>query len=90
MDTVSFLLRGMVDKKTMLENLELVLLTIDEVIDHGHVMEMDATSISSRVLMRSSDAANQAAIGDLSISQALGMARDQLMKSFSNSRSEGF
>ena len=31
-DTVAALLRGQVDKKTMLDNLELVLLTIDEAV----------------------------------------------------------
>lgn len=31
-DTVSSLLRGQVDKRTMLDNLELVLLTIDEAV----------------------------------------------------------
>jgi hypothetical protein len=31
-DTVNSLLRGQADKRTMLENLELVLLTIDEVV----------------------------------------------------------
>jgi hypothetical protein len=31
-DTVSSLLRGSADKRTMLDNLELVLLTIDEVV----------------------------------------------------------
>ena len=31
-DTVSILLKGQVDKRTMLDNLELILLTIDEVV----------------------------------------------------------
>jgi hypothetical protein len=31
-DSVGTLLRGQIDKKTMLDNLELVLLTIDEVV----------------------------------------------------------
>ena len=47
------LLRGQLDKRTMLDNLELILLTIDEAIDHGHIMELDAAAICSRVLMRS-------------------------------------
>ncbi|CAM9316969.1 unnamed protein product, partial [Ectocarpus fasciculatus] len=54
-DTVHSLLRGQADKRTMLENLELVLLTIDEVIDHGHIFELDAAAICSRVLMRGAD-----------------------------------
>eukprot|EP01036_Dinobryon_divergens_P028654 gene28654-37636_t len=90
-DTVSTLLKGQVDKRTMLDNLELILLTIDEALDHGHIMELDSTAVVSRVLMKSSDAAASGAttthggqaqtIGDLSISQALGLAKDQFFKS---------
>ena len=86
-DSVSLLLREQVVKRTMIDNLELVLLTIDECIDNGHIMELDSTSISARVLMRAAEGGNAA--GDLSISQALGMARDQLLKSMSN-KGDGF
>ncbi len=37
----------------MYENLELVLLALDEVIDQGHIVELDASAVISRVLMRS-------------------------------------
>mmetsp|Transcript_22656 Transcript_22656/g.31052 ORF Transcript_22656/g.31052 Transcript_22656/m.31052 type:complete len:202 (-) Transcript_22656:103-708(-) len=90
-DTVSTLLKGQVDKRTMLDNLELILLTIDEALDHGHIMELDSAAVVSRVLMKSSDAsasgsstghsAQPQTIGDLSISQALGLAKDQFFKS---------
>jgi hypothetical protein len=69
-DTISALLRGQFDKRVMLDNLELILLTIDEVvstffcfpnihnlqwkIDHGQIMELDASAVSSRVLMKGS------------------------------------
>lgn len=94
-DTVSTLLRQQVDKRTMLDNLELILLTIDEAIDSGLIMELDSSAVVSRVLMKSGDAqasatpAQQPALGDLTISQALGMARDQLFKSLA-SRNDGF
>jgi hypothetical protein len=79
-ETTNALLRGQVDTSTMLDNLELVLLTLDEAIDHGHIMELDAASIMARVLMKSSDGGNTS-LGDLSISQALGMASAQFMTS---------
>lgn len=86
-ETVSTLLRGQVDKRTMLDNLELVLLTIDEALDHGQIMEIDAHAVVSRVLMKASDAsALSPAMTDISISQALGMAREQFMKSLTTSR----
>ena len=94
-ETVATLLRGQVDKKTMLDNLELVLLTIDEAIDHGHIMELDPTAVVSRVLMKQSEASSahaQAgqAIGDLSITQALGMARDQIFRTIANPNRDGY
>lgn len=119
-EAVSSLLRGAVDKRTMLDNLELVLLAIDEVLDHGLVMELDAASIVNRVLMRGVDGSDQshggsggggggarggassrdamgssgssgAVVGDLSLSQAFGLARDQFFKTLAGgSRSDGY
>lgn len=43
----------------MLDNLELVLLTIDEVVDSGHIMELDQNSVASRVLMKAPDSMPQ-------------------------------
>ena len=94
-DAVSSLLKGQVDKRSMMDNLELILLTIDETLDHGHIMELDPDAVVSRVLMRASDStpmqgggapsgggqAQAQTIGDLSISQALGLAKDSFFKS---------
>ena len=88
-EAVSSLLKGQVDKRTMLDNLELVLLTIDEVLDHGQIMELDSGAVVSRVLMKHSDSLPQQAIGDLTISQAISLARVQLVKSLaSNGRGD--
>lgn len=89
----------------MLDNLELVLLTIDEVVrllikvpssssldlntilfilkvDNGHIMELDPNAIASRVLMKTPESLpTSGSVGDLSISQALGLARDQIFAS---------
>lgn len=134
-ESINILLKGQVDKRTMLDNLELILLTIDEAVsllalsssrfpfllaihgmcegwdedkglsvvallterdvgnvsqlDHGHIMEMDASSVVSRVLMRgvethtpASTAQQPANMGDITLSQALGMAKDSIFKSF--------
>lgn len=85
-ETVSTLLRGQVDKRTMLDNLELVLLTIDESLDHGQIMEIDAMAVVSRVLMKASEASASSVMADISITQALGMAREQFMKSLTTNR----
>mmetsp|Transcript_2971 Transcript_2971/g.4503 ORF Transcript_2971/g.4503 Transcript_2971/m.4503 type:complete len:190 (+) Transcript_2971:97-666(+) len=91
-DTVLALLRGQLDKRTMLDNLELVLLTIDEVIDNGQIMELDACAVATRVLMKGSaelnvgggGSTNAGNTGDMTIAQALGLARNQFIKSLTS------
>jgi coatomer subunit zeta len=98
-DTLSLLFHGQMDHRTILDNLELVLLTIDEVLDHGHIMEMDPIAVQNRVIMRSSAPAGNGSnagaeyqagggqpIGDLSISQALNLAKDQFQGFMANQR----
>ncbi|KAI9573258.1 Longin-like domain-containing protein [Boletus coccyginus] len=48
-DAVSLLLRNQVEKRAVLENLDLVLLCLDETIDDGIIVETDSTTIASRV-----------------------------------------
>ncbi|KZP12994.1 snare-like protein [Athelia psychrophila] len=48
-DAVSMLLRNTVEKRSVLENLDLVLLCLDETIDDGIIVETDSTAIASRV-----------------------------------------
>jgi len=48
-DAISLLLRGQVEKRGVLENLDLVLLCLDETIDDGIIVDTDSTAIASRV-----------------------------------------
>ncbi|KIM60919.1 hypothetical protein SCLCIDRAFT_123284 [Scleroderma citrinum Foug A] len=48
-DAVHLLLRNQVEKRVVLENLDLVLLCLDETIDDGIIVETDSTTIASRV-----------------------------------------
>ncbi|KAG9312323.1 Longin-like domain-containing protein [Chiua virens] len=48
-DAASLLLRNQVEKRAVLENLDLVLLCLDETIDDGIIVETDSTTIASRV-----------------------------------------
>ena len=43
--------RGSVDKKTVLENLDLALLAIDEVVDRGLILETDPATVAQRASM---------------------------------------
>lgn len=55
-DAVNLLLRGAVEKKSCLENLDLVLLSMDELVDGGLILETDGTVLASRAAMRTGDA----------------------------------
>ncbi|TYJ54156.1 hypothetical protein B9479_005167 [Cryptococcus floricola] len=48
-DSVNLLLRGSVEKRNVLESLDLVMLAADETVDDGVILETDAAAIASRV-----------------------------------------
>jgi len=48
-DAASLLLRNQIEKRSVLENLDMVLLCLDETIDDGIIIETDSTTIASRV-----------------------------------------
>jgi len=48
-EALSMLLRNQVEKRAVMENLDLVLLCLDETIDDGIIIETDSTTIASRV-----------------------------------------
>ena len=51
-DAVSSLVKGQLDKRALHNNLELLLLAIDEMVDGGVILEMDAHSVEARVMLR--------------------------------------
>ena len=77
-DAVSLLLRGMLEKRSALENLDLVLLTIDELVDNGIILETDANVIANRVSMRGVD--GETPLAEQTLSQALATAKEQLTR----------
>ena len=50
-DSITLLLRNAVEKKTVLENLDLVLLAMDEITEGGLILETDPAIIATRVTM---------------------------------------
>ncbi|OZJ04452.1 hypothetical protein BZG36_02811 [Bifiguratus adelaidae] len=48
-DSISILLRHQVEKRSILDNLDLVVLAVDEIIDEGIILDTDAEAIASRV-----------------------------------------
>lgn len=78
-DAVGLLLRGDVEKKDALENLDLILLCMDEIIDGGIILETDATVIAGKVASNGLDSG--APFSEQTISQALATAREHLTRS---------
>ncbi|KAI4371797.1 hypothetical protein MLD38_010105 [Melastoma candidum] len=78
-DAVGLLLRGHVDKKEALENLDLILMCIDEIVDGGIILETDANVIAGKVATNSMDSG--APLSEQTISQALATAREHLTRS---------
>lgn len=54
-EAVSALLKQQIDKVSMLENLELILLAMDEIVDEGVIFETDSMKVANRVLMDEGD-----------------------------------
>jgi len=75
-EALSGMLRSQVDRRNLLDNMELVFLAVDEVVDGGLIMECDSLAIANRVLMR--DAEGEVPMSELTISQALATAKQQL------------
>lgn len=85
-DSITLLLRNAVEKKTVLENLDLVLLAMDEITEGGLILETDPAVIATRVTMRSGDDLNDSPLalenpGLQSLSVAFGNVKEQLARS---------
>ncbi len=78
------LLRSQLEKRVLLDNLDLVLLVVDELIDAGIILETNALAVANRVLMREDTDGQTAAVADMTIGQAMGAAKAMVSRSLSN------
>ena len=76
---LSILLGGDVSANNILEHLDVVMLSVDETVDDGIILEVDPKTIVNRVLMQGADGSAKD-ITDMTISQAMEVAREQLLK----------
>ena len=83
-DALSLLLRDQMERRVLLDNLDLIMLAVDELVDGGVILEMDPRAIASRVLMKGSDG-DTTPISELTMAQAIASAKDQISKSFQRS-----
>jgi hypothetical protein len=75
LDSLHSLFRNQVDKRTTIENLDYALLSLDELIDGGILLENEPELIGSRVHLRTPDMEDQSVLTD-----ALKLARDQIAR----------
>lgn len=73
-DSVNQILRKNVEKHTLLENLDIIMLALDEICDGGILLEADPTSVVHRVALRAEDMP----LGEQTVAQVLQSAREQL------------
>eukprot|EP01119_Soliformovum_irregulare_P007453 TRINITY_DN19880_c0_g1_i1.p1 TRINITY_DN19880_c0_g1~~TRINITY_DN19880_c0_g1_i1.p1 ORF type:complete len:170 (+),score=30.02 TRINITY_DN19880_c0_g1_i1:31-540(+) len=78
METVTRLLQNQIDKRTMLENLDYVMLTVDEVCDRGIIFEIDPDVLVKRVAMKSAD--TEVPIGEQTLSQFISGFKQAILK----------
>lgn len=75
-EAISSLLHDQLDQRSLMDNLELVLLALDELIDTGVILEIDPKAIKNRVLMMDASATDPA-LGDMTIGEAFEKAKTQ-------------
>jgi len=82
-ESMSDLLRDQVNKCSLVENLDLLLLTIDEIVDDGNIVETDSSQVTNRVAQKGLEKMEGGAQGgDQTFAQAMNSAKDQFYKSF--------
>lgn len=54
-DAVSQILRKNVEKKTLLDSLDIIMLAVDEICDGGIILEADPTAVVQKVALRADD-----------------------------------
>ncbi|KAJ8620807.1 coatomer subunit zeta-1-like protein [Cinnamomum micranthum f. kanehirae] len=78
-DAVALLLRNDTDKRTALENLDLILLCIDEIVDGGIILETEASVIAGKVATHGLD--GSAPLSEQTLTNVIATAREHLARS---------
>lgn len=88
----SILPGGHVDRASMLDKLDLVLLALDELVDGGVILEIESSAIVNRVSMKGADGAGSGGGSNVPLQsqtpkEALLSLRDQMKRAFNSSTS---
>ena len=88
--SISLLLRGHVEDRALLENIDLILLILDELVDNGIPLEDDSTEIVNRVTLKGLEGSGGGGGGvPFSVSQALVGAKANFLKGWQSGNSGG-
>ncbi|CAG7853796.1 Probable coatomer subunit zeta AltName: Full=Zeta-coat protein; Short=Zeta-COP [Serendipita indica DSM 11827] len=81
LDAISMLLRNQVEKRSVLENLDIVVLCLDETIDDGIILETDSSAIASRV-SRPRVETSEMMLNEQSIMNAYQTVKERMQRGF--------
>jgi len=73
-DSISQILRKNIEKRSLMENLDVAMLALDEICDNGIILESDPSAIAFRVAVRNDDIP----IGEQTVAQVIQSAKEQL------------
>jgi len=73
-DSISHMLRKNVEKRSLIDNMDGVLLAVDEICDNGIILECDAIAIAQRISFRSDDLP----LGEQTVASVLQSAKEQI------------
>lgn len=79
-ESLTSLLRVPIDRQPLIDNLDVLLLTIDEILDDGIILETDSVLVVDGVAMKGAD--RDAPIAEQSLAQAFQTARETFAKTF--------
>lgn len=84
-ESLSNLLRGQVGRRTVTENLDLLLLVVDEIVDEGLILELDAALVTKRVSMHTANGQKgvpETPLSEQTVKQAFNSIKNQFQRSF--------
>ena len=81
-ESLGLLLRGTVDKRNVLHNLELLLLAMDETVDGGIILELDAREIDARVMLKGAVPESISSYKELTVGAVVDKLKDRASKQF--------
>lgn len=81
-DSMALLLKGVVDKRTLVAHLELLLLALDELIEGGVPFELDASAIEARVMLRGAVPETISSYSEMTLGTFGDKISDKLKKQF--------